>query len=265
MTDPNTRNLKVLLVDDEAEFLEATSRVLARRGFSVRTAQDGETALKLLEEQLSQLVLLDLKMPGMDGMEVLQRIRQRWPSLPVIILTGHGSPQQAVQAVQEGAFKFISKPFQIDQLREAAQQAIAIAESRRALLGAQEPPRVRVLIVDSDDDYLHSLSFALQRRGMEVTVASDGNEALARLNRQPIDVVLLEAEIPGASAIEVLRHARRQIRAAEVIVISGQASSPLAAEAVREGAFDVLAKPDDVDALIKRIREAHAQLLVTDA
>ena len=88
--DEQKRPVRVLLVDDEAEFRETASRVLTRRGFEVLEAGDGFKALELHRTQAPDVVLLDLKMPGLSGIETLQKMRETTPALPVMILTGHG-------------------------------------------------------------------------------------------------------------------------------------------------------------------------------
>ncbi|MBU1495221.1 MAG: response regulator, partial [Actinobacteria bacterium] len=88
--------IKLLLVDDEDEFREATAQVLERRGFQVAQADSGEKALQEISASLPQIVILDLRMEGMDGIATLQEIRKTHPKLPVIILTGHGAFEDAI-------------------------------------------------------------------------------------------------------------------------------------------------------------------------
>ena len=108
--DPVLR-VPVLLVDDERNIRLTVSQTLEDMGLTVHTVSNGEEALKRLRAETFGLVLLDLKLPGMDGMEVLRRIRTAQPDLPVIILTAHGSIETAVTAMKMGAADFIQKPF----------------------------------------------------------------------------------------------------------------------------------------------------------
>ncbi|MCF7811283.1 response regulator [bacterium] len=108
--------LKLLLVDDELDFRRATTKTLIRRGFTVSEAATGEEALVSIKQNRPDIVLLDLKMPGLDGIETLQRIRQKDRILPVIILTGHGDFQDALAGIRLEIVDFIQKPVDVDQL-----------------------------------------------------------------------------------------------------------------------------------------------------
>ncbi|NQU06849.1 MAG: response regulator [Calditrichaeota bacterium] len=112
-------NIKLLLVDDEDDFRRATSKTLVRRGFTVSEAATGEDALISIKQELPDIVLLDLKMPGLDGIETLQRIRQKEKTLPVIILTGHGDFRDALAGIRLEIVDFIQKPVDVDQLSDS--------------------------------------------------------------------------------------------------------------------------------------------------
>lgn len=108
--------MKVLLVDDEAEFLETLVKRLAKRNITALGVQSGEEALEALEKQDVDIVVLDVKMPGMDGIETLREIKRRSPIVEVIMLTGHASLDVAVKGMEYGAFDYLMKPISIDEL-----------------------------------------------------------------------------------------------------------------------------------------------------
>jgi DNA-binding response OmpR family regulator len=110
------KNIQLLLVDDEADFRAVTSRVLSRRGFDVVEAASGDQALLRVKEKVPDVVVLDLKMEGMDGIETLTAIRKDHPALPVLILTGHGSFQDAMAGISLEIVDFLQKPADIDKL-----------------------------------------------------------------------------------------------------------------------------------------------------
>jgi len=112
----------ILVVDDEKNIRLTMSQSLEPLGAPVQTAVNGEEALQRLEETPIGLVFLDLKMPGMDGMEVLRRIKDRWPKVRVIIITAHGTIGSAVEAMKLGAVDFIQKPFSPAEIRDLATQ-----------------------------------------------------------------------------------------------------------------------------------------------
>jgi DNA-binding NtrC family response regulator len=114
----------ILVVDDEKNILLTMSQSLEALDISVQTAASGEEALQKLREGSFGLVFLDLKMPGMDGMEVLSRIKKDWPKIRVIIITAHGTIESAVEAMKLGAVDFIQKPFSPDDIRELAKSVL---------------------------------------------------------------------------------------------------------------------------------------------
>jgi len=122
--------MQMMLVDDEERFLSTTKKLLARKGYDVLTAASGLEALQILASQTVHVVILDVKMPGMDGMETLQEIKRRFPLVEVIMLTGHATVESAVEGLKSGATDYLVKPTDVDELLEKAVEAF---EKRRRL------------------------------------------------------------------------------------------------------------------------------------
>ncbi len=116
---------RVLLVDDEATFRETLAKLLRRRGLTVFTAASGEEAIERLAERNPDVVVLDLKMPGLDGLATLRRITELEPRAKVVMLTGHGSIDAGVEALRATAWDFLLKPVSPDQLVEVILAAAA--------------------------------------------------------------------------------------------------------------------------------------------
>ena len=102
--------IKILIVDDEKDFVEMFSLRLTRQGEKISAAYSGQEALDLLEKTVIDVVILDIRMPGMDGIETLKKIKAGYPLVEVILLTGHGSTETAVEGMKEGAFDYLMKP-----------------------------------------------------------------------------------------------------------------------------------------------------------
>jgi DNA-binding NtrC family response regulator len=116
---------RVLLVDDEREFVQTLSERLLIRDIGSAVAYDGESALNMMEEDEPDVMILDLKMPGIDGIEVLKKVKETRPNIEVIILTGHGSEEDRKTCMELGAFAYLQKPVDIDQLSETLKKAKA--------------------------------------------------------------------------------------------------------------------------------------------
>ena len=118
---------KVLLVDDEVEFVTTLAERLKLRGMDASIATDGAEALKRIDEDRPQLVLLDVLMPGLGGLAVLDRISTKNPQIKVILLTGRGSAQEDDHRIPRGAFDYLIKPVNIDELIEKMREALNAA------------------------------------------------------------------------------------------------------------------------------------------
>jgi len=127
---------RILIVDDEQGIRRSLSGLLSDEGFETSGAADGEQALAALREESPNLVLLDIAMPGRDGIAVLEDLRRDWPQLPVVMMSGHGSIETAVRATQLGAFDFIEKPLSFEKLLLTIRNALEaqrLADENRAL------------------------------------------------------------------------------------------------------------------------------------
>jgi len=137
-----SHRLSILVVDDEESIREGSERVLTRMGYQVYKASRGSEGLEILNQHPVAIVLLDLKMPGMDGMEVLGHIQRLNPEIMVIIITGYATLETAIEAMKQGAYDFIPKPFEPDQLRiviNRASERLRLTEEAEKL--AQERQR----------------------------------------------------------------------------------------------------------------------------
>ncbi len=132
-----TEKLRILVVDDEKVVRDGCNRVLTGRGYEIDAAENGKDALLVLAGGKVDIILLDLKMPVMGGEEVLEKVAAEYPHIPVIIITGHGTVDTAVECMKNGAYDFITKPFQIDQflitIKRAADKIILARKARELL------------------------------------------------------------------------------------------------------------------------------------
>ncbi|HZK14816.1 MAG TPA: sigma-54 dependent transcriptional regulator, partial [Desulfobaccales bacterium] len=141
----------LLVVDDEPQILQMISGILRDEGFEVITAPDGEAALKLVGEEAPDLVLLDIALPGLDGLEVLQELKRHYPFLPVVIISAYGSVENAVKATRLGAYDFIEKPPHADKILLTVRNGLELArlsEENRRL--RQQTAPVREIIGKSE-------------------------------------------------------------------------------------------------------------------
>jgi DNA-binding NtrC family response regulator len=133
----NSRNIKVLVVDDELDFLETIVKRLERRGFNAAGVSSGKAALEYLESNDVDVIVLDVRMPVMDGIDVLKEVVTRWPLVQVILLTGHGSLEAGKRGLELGAYDYVLKPAKLEDIIKKIQQAF----ERKVLLEQTQSER----------------------------------------------------------------------------------------------------------------------------
>ncbi len=190
---------RVLVVDDETNIRMTVTQALEAGGFAVETAPDGERALAVLQDHRIALVLLDLKMPGMSGLDVLGRVRREWPEVKVILVTAYGTIDAAVEAMKLGAVDFVQKPFTPAQVRELVgraldQRALHSAEAQtydahialaqkclRAgrLAGAEEEIRSAIGLAPTKPQAFNLMGVLLEMRGKALDAQNSYRAALS--------------------------------------------------------------------------------------
>jgi len=132
------RSKTILVVDDERILRDLLKRILTREGYRVITANDGETAIQRAKDEHPDLIVMDLRMPGIDGVEVLKRLKEMDPSLEFIMMTAYGSKELARRAMKLGARDFISKPFDVNELKETIEKHFELADLSREVKELRE-------------------------------------------------------------------------------------------------------------------------------
>ncbi|PKN09955.1 MAG: response regulator [Deltaproteobacteria bacterium HGW-Deltaproteobacteria-8] len=134
----NAKDWKILLVDDEREFITTLAERLELRGIPARVCFDGESALEAIAAEEPHVVVLDVLMPGIKGLEVLERVKRTNPGVQVLLLTGHGSTRDGIEGMRLGAYDYMMKPLNIDTLIEKMESAIDYARKASALPGKSD-------------------------------------------------------------------------------------------------------------------------------
>jgi len=236
---------RILVVDDEQDTCANLQDILTDLGYTVDTANDGPSALELVALHPYDIALLDLKMPGMDGVELYRRIRAIRSGTVAIVVTAYATGETAKAALNAGAWQVLSKPVDFTNLLGLVNDAV-------------EQPLV--LVVDDDDDLCHTLWDLFREHQCRVCIAHDADEAELRLKERTFQVVLIDMRLPGRNGREVFRSVRSADPQARTVLITGNRSETddLVQATIAEGANAVCYKPFDVAELIRVTKQLSA-------
>jgi two-component system response regulator HydG len=245
-----SKQLKILVVDDNDEFAQSLADILRLKGHEVTTANDGFQALEFVKQSGYDLVLMDVKMPVMDGVETFKKIKQVAPGTVVFMITAYAVEDLIREALQEGAFGSLRKPLDFDELFHHIEQATA-------------DNGMLILVVDDDKNLCGSLNDILGSKGYRVSVAYDGTTALEKARENNFDVLLIDLKMPALNGLETYRAIREFRPNVTAVIMTGytQESEALIKQAVKENVYICLDKPIDQDKLesilleIKKLKE----------
>ena len=233
---------RILVVDDEPDIRANLKDILADMGYDVDTAANGDDALALVSGKAYDVALLDLKMPGMDGLELYRRIKKIHSATIVIIVTAYTGGDTARAAMAAGAWEIISKPLDFSQLLPLIEKALA---------------QPTIILVDDDADLCDNLWSILHDRRYRVGVAHDIAQAEALINERDFNVALIDLKLPGGSGSDLLKTIKARRPDARSILITGHRFEVDGAvgAALQKGADAVCYKPLDMDTLLSKVRD----------
>jgi DNA-binding NtrC family response regulator len=230
---------RVLIVDDEVDICANLADIMQDLGYDVDSAYSGEAALELVKTKSYDLALLDLKMPGMDGLELYRRIREISAGTVAIVITAYASSDTAQSIMAAGAWQILSKPIDIEKLLALITTAL-------------DTPLV--LVVDDDRDLCDNLWDLLRSRGCRSYLAFDLPDAEKVLREHKFDVILIDLKLPSGDGAQLVRTLRDADPDARAMLITGHSELQAQVQkAMAAGADAICYKPFDVDGLLTTV------------
>jgi two-component system response regulator HydG len=239
---------QLLVVDDERDTCANLADIFTDLGYDVDVAYDGPSALVLVEQKVYDVALLDLKMPGMDGLELFKRIKEISHGTVAIVVTAYATSETARKIIDAGAWRIMPKPVDFSALLRHVDEAL------------DQP---LILVVDDDHDLCDTLWDLFREHGLRVHVAHDVDAAVERLRTNGFNVVLIDFRLPTGSGVDVLRSVREQNPQARTVLITGYRNEAELAikQALDQGADAVCYKPFEVPELLELTsRLAHKDM-----
>jgi DNA-binding NtrC family response regulator len=235
--------MRILIVDDEDSLLLTLVANLELEGFDVVGAEDASSALELLREQDFDLVLTDIRMPGMNGVELFRTIRNLRPEMPVILMTGFAVEGLVDEAILQGAFAVLPKPFDIEHV---------IAVLSRAL------SRPVVLLVDHGEG-AEPAAAALRAMGLACRTVADEEGTLSLIRGREADVIVVDLGTLGSKAPELVQHMLRLDPSIAVITVASHLVPDLFQKVAAMGVSACLLRPLTPPELVRAIARARSQ------
>jgi diguanylate cyclase (GGDEF)-like protein len=248
-----------ILVVDNSEFARVSlCEALRNKNYLAESVSSGRECLEKLSREEFDLAIIDYQMPDMNGLEVLQEINDKNYKVAVIIMTGKGSEEVAVQAMKLGALNYLHKTenysdIVLDVIREDF-DLYKVAESRRSLYirrkadPAQESQEIKpktkdkILVVDDSRFIREILADTLRLNNYEVDTAASGAECLEKIDKEDIDLAIIDYVMPGMNGLEVLKEISNKKYPTPVIMLTGKGSEEVAVQAMKLGALDYVIK-----------------------
>ena len=234
---------RIFVIDDDQDHAESIADLLSLHGYEVEVAFSGEEGVARFRESDFDLTFMDVKLPGMNGVETFFAFRKIRPDTKVIMMTGFSVEQLVAQAVENGALGVLYKPFNVPDLLAALERI---------------KPRGIVLVADDDAEFAASISPILSEGGYRVEVASTGQEAIEKVMANAVDCLLLDLRMPVLSGLEVYLKLKELGRAVPTILVTAyvdeEADAIAKLRAVTEG---LLRKPFDPAVLLQAVEAAR--------
>lgn len=242
----NNAATSILIVDDDTGMTETMSDILDDMGYKVAVADDGYMAIDMIKENTYDIALMDIRMPGINGVDTFKQVKAISPSTKVIMMTAYSVEDLIKQALEEGAYGILYKPLDLEKVEELIENA---------------KEGSFILLVDDEPDHCEILKDILENKGYQVGICHNGEEAIACVKERSYDIVFIDVKMPVLNGLETylgIKKIRPQIIA---IMVTGyrQETEDLVKEAINSSAYMCLYKPLAMDKVIAVVKEISRQ------
>ena len=245
----------VLVVEDEDSTRMQLARVIRKEGYDVIEAENGQAGLEIFGKKLPDIVVTDIKMPNIDGLEMIHHMRRISSHVQIILITAYGETETVISALRQGVIDYLKKPLDLDLL------CLALGRAQEKVNEHQRLVWVPALLLAEDEQATRDrLARVLEKENWKVFRAADGDEAVNIFAENKIDIVLLDIRMPRKDGLQTLKEMKALSSDFQAIVFSGYGDEKTAIDAMRNGAINFLRKPIDLDQLIVSVEKAFERL-----
>jgi len=254
--------MKILIVDDEEAICLRLQRELEKEGHEVYYETSPLGVLEELkkarrENKPYELLLLNIQMPGMNGLTLFSRIREERLGVEAIIMTGYQDEQVVIEAIRLSVKDYLNKPISLQELYAS------VSRAEEKLIEANfNNGKHRILVIDDERELCTRIKRELDKEGYKVVVAYNGQDGLDYFERHAVDMLIVDVRMQGMSGLELIEKCRQSTDGFVSIIITGHGDHEIAKEALRLGVYDYLKKPISLDKLITSVKKGLEQLNV---
>ena len=235
---------KVLVVDDQKSMRLTLAAILEDQGYDVTEVEDGYRAIEAQEQVPFDLVFMDIKMPGINGVQTFREIKKISPKSVVVMMTGFAVEDLVKDALDEGAFSVIYKPFDLEGVIKLVESVLK---------------SVLILVVDDHSSERESLIQILTDKGYKVAGAADGNEAIQMVRDNHFDIILMDIKLPGKDGFAAFQEIKAIDPDARVLFMTGFVLEDSIRQAIDAGAYPVAYKPFDIEKVLALVAQIMAE------
>jgi len=264
-------------MEDEPSVAKGLQMVLSEEGYAVDVAMTGQSALDAIGNNGFDLLVADLRLPDMDGMEVIRKVKQEKPGTEVIVITGYGTVPSAVEAMKTGVVEYLRKPFTEEEFMEKVEgvlkekqkslskKMLESVENVAAEIGMKPKDETKldgssaqpkVLLMEDEVSVAQGLQMILSEEGYGVDVAMTGQSAIDTLTDKDFDLLVADLRLPDMDGMDVIKRVKKEKPATEVIVITGYSNVSSAVDSMRLGVADYLPKPFAEEEFMETVHRA---------
>ena len=238
------RKPHVLIVDDDLDFARSTALILKRKGYAVSIATDGLAAIQQVQAIPFDVVLMDIRMPGLDGVETYQRLKNTHPDLVVVLMTGFAEEERVQAGLCAGALAVLTKPLNVEQALQLIESVVA---RRQAL----------ALVVDDYPESCVILTRLLKRKGYAVACAESGEQAIALVQQHRYQIIFIDLKLPTIDGLQTYLAIRALDPNVTAVMVTGYRDEmdALVQAALQNSAYACLQKPFDIAQVLALVEE----------
>ena len=236
--------MKIMVVDDDPGMRITLEGIIEDEGYDVVSAMDGHQAIQLAKENHFGLIFMDIKMPGITGVDAYREIKKISPQCVVVMMTGFSLSGLIKEAMEEGAYAVVYKPFDMGQIIDIVQ---AVLKS------------TIILVVDDRATDRQPLRAILEENGYQVAEAQSGSDAVEMVAKRHFSVIMMDVNMPGMDGIAAFEQIRSFDPQAKIVFVSGYALEDSVKTGLRHGAYTALTKPVDPEEMLALLRSITGQ------